>query len=38
MQPAKEALGVTAMDIAKGLLDMGYMAPTVPSRSSCQSA
>ena len=29
MQPAKEALGVTAMDIAKGLLDMGYMAPTV---------
>ena len=29
MLPAKEALGVTAMDVAKGLLDMGYMAPTV---------
>ncbi|MDA0878430.1 MAG: aminomethyl-transferring glycine dehydrogenase subunit GcvPB [archaeon] len=29
MQPAKEANGVTAMDIAKGLLDRGYMAPTV---------
>ncbi|DAC56897.1 MAG TPA: glycine dehydrogenase subunit 2 [Candidatus Poseidoniales archaeon] len=29
MQPAKEALGVSAMDVAKGLLDRGYMAPTV---------
>ena len=29
LQPAKEAVGVSAMDVAKGLLDMGYMAPTV---------
>lgn len=29
MQPAKEQLGVSAMDVAKGLLDRGYMAPTV---------
>ena len=29
LQPAKEAAGVSAMDVAKGLLDMGYMAPTV---------
>lgn len=29
MQPAKEAHGVSAMDVAKGLLDRGYMAPTV---------
>jgi len=29
MQPAKDALGVSAMDVAKGLLDRGYMAPTV---------
>ena len=29
MQPAKEAIGVSAMDVAKGLLDRGYMAPTV---------
>ena len=28
MQPAKEALGISAMDVAKGLLDRGYMAPT----------
>jgi glycine dehydrogenase subunit 2 len=27
--PAKESHGISAMDIAKGLLDMGYMAPTV---------
>ncbi|MGB1819128.1 MAG: aminomethyl-transferring glycine dehydrogenase subunit GcvPB, partial [Candidatus Poseidoniaceae archaeon] len=27
--PAKESLGISAMDVAKGLLDMGYMAPTV---------
>jgi glycine dehydrogenase subunit 2 len=27
--PAKEAYGISAMDVAKGLLDMGYMAPTV---------
>ena len=27
--PAKESLGISAMDFAKGLLDMGYMAPTV---------
>ena len=27
--PAKEAHGISAMDVAKGLLDMGYMAPTV---------
>ena len=25
MQPAKEALGISAMDVAKGLLDRGYM-------------
>ena len=29
MQPAKDAIGVSAMDVAKGLLDRGYMAPTV---------
>ena len=29
MQPAKEAHGISAMDVAKGLLDRGYMAPTV---------
>lgn len=29
LQPAKEQLGVSAMDVAKGLLDRGYMAPTV---------
>ncbi|MCH1540891.1 MAG: aminomethyl-transferring glycine dehydrogenase subunit GcvPB [Candidatus Poseidonia sp.] len=29
MQPAKEQLGISAMDVAKGLLDRGYMAPTV---------
>ena len=29
MQPAKESLGISAMDVAKGLLDRGYMAPTV---------
>ena len=29
MQPAKDALGISAMDVAKGLLDKGYMAPTV---------
>ena len=29
MQPAKDALGISAMDVAKGLLDRGYMAPTV---------
>ncbi len=29
MQPIKESKGVGAMDIAKGLLDHGYMAPTV---------
>jgi len=27
--PLKEKLGITAMDLAKGLLDKGYMAPTV---------
>jgi glycine dehydrogenase subunit 2 len=27
--PAKESHGISAMDVAKGLLDMGYMAPTV---------
>ena len=27
--PLKEQSGITAMDIAKGLLDKGYMAPTV---------
>ena len=27
--PAKEKYGITAMDVAKGLLDKGYMAPTV---------
>ena len=29
LQPAKEAVGISAMDVAKGLLDQGYMAPTV---------
>ena len=29
MAPMKEECGIGAMDIAKGLLDMGYMAPTV---------
>ena len=29
MLPAKESMGIAAMDVAKGLLDMGYMAPTV---------
>jgi glycine dehydrogenase subunit 2 len=29
MQPAKEQFGISAMDVAKGLLDRGYMAPTV---------
>jgi glycine dehydrogenase subunit 2 len=29
MLPLKEEKGVSAMDIAKGLLDHGYMAPTV---------
>ena len=29
LAPMKEQLGIGAMDIAKGLLDMGYMAPTV---------
>ena len=29
LQPAKESVGVSAMDVAKGLLDKGYMAPTV---------
>ena len=29
MQPAKESHGISAMDVAKGLLDKGYMAPTV---------
>jgi glycine dehydrogenase subunit 2 len=29
MQPAKDAHGISAMDVAKGLLDRGYMAPTV---------
>jgi len=29
LAPAKEAHGISAMDVAKGLLDMGYMAPTV---------
>ena len=29
LAPAKESLGISAMDVAKGLLDMGYMAPTV---------
>ena len=29
MAPMKEELGVGAMDVAKGLLDKGYMAPTV---------
>ncbi|MAJ00993.1 MAG: glycine dehydrogenase (aminomethyl-transferring) [Euryarchaeota archaeon] len=29
MLPAKEQLGISAMDVAKGLLDRGYMAPTV---------
>ena len=27
--PMKEEIGIGAMDIAKGLLDKGYMAPTV---------
>ena len=27
--PAKESHGISAMDVAKGLLDRGYMAPTV---------
>ncbi len=27
--PLKEKYGITAMDLAKGLLDKGYMAPTV---------
>ena len=27
--PLKEDSGITAMDLAKGLLDKGYMAPTV---------
>ena len=27
--PMKEEMGIGAMDIAKGLLDRGYMAPTV---------
>jgi len=27
--PAKEKYGISAMDVAKGLLDKGYMAPTV---------
>ena len=29
MAPMKEEVGIGAMDIAKGLLDKGYMAPTV---------
>ena len=29
MLPLKEKLGIGAMDVAKGLLDEGYMAPTV---------
>ena len=29
LAPAKEMYGISAMDVAKGLLDMGYMAPTV---------
>jgi glycine dehydrogenase subunit 2 len=29
LQPAKEKYGISAMDVAKGLLDQGYMAPTV---------
>ena len=29
MAPMKEQCGIGAMDIAKGLLDKGYMAPTV---------
>ena len=29
MAPLKEKNGVGAMDVAKGLLDQGYMAPTV---------
>jgi len=29
LQPAKEKYGISAMDVAKGLLDKGYMAPTV---------
>ena len=29
LAPMKEANGIGAMDIAKGLLDKGYMAPTV---------
>ena len=29
MKPLKDKLGIGAMDVAKGLLDQGYMAPTV---------
>ena len=29
LAPAKESHGISAMDVAKGLLDRGYMAPTV---------
>ena len=29
MAPMKESMGLGAMDVAKGLLDKGYMAPTV---------
>lgn len=29
LAPMKEQLGVSAMDVAKGLLDKGYMSPTV---------
>lgn len=29
LQAAKEKYGISAMDVAKGLLDKGYMAPTV---------
>ncbi|MBT3771958.1 MAG: aminomethyl-transferring glycine dehydrogenase subunit GcvPB [Euryarchaeota archaeon] len=29
LSPLKEATGISALDIAKGLLDYGYMAPTI---------
>ena len=29
LAPMKEKMGIGAMDVAKGLLDKGYMAPTV---------
>ena len=37
MAPMKEQCGIGAMDIAKGLLDKGYMAPTVYFLSSFQN-